>query len=291
LKTSTQTHTNAILLTAFGVVLLSFDSVFIKFSNVSAFVYTFYLGLLMFLSINIILYSSKKSKFLNVYKNNPKAILLSSIFFATSNILFFLALRNTSVANTVLIVSSGAIFSSFYAYIFYRQKSGKNIFVSSFFIFIGLVVIFYGEVGTGNSLGNIYALMSVSLFSLAFVILARHKEVNKFAVAATSGLLSVIITSFFISTFILDTQSLIVLLIAGIIVSPSAKILIAKGTEKLSASEVSLLLVIETVVAPILVWIFFDEIPAGSTFLGGFIIISTIVLNSIYIIYMGKKKQ
>ena len=41
-------------------------------------------------------------------------------------------------------------------------------------------------------------------------------------------------------------------------------------------------MIIETIMAPIWVWLFLNEIPSSYTFIGGSIIISTLLVNSLY---------
>ncbi|WP_375137088.1 hypothetical protein [Arcobacter sp. CECT 8989] len=74
------------------------------------------------------------------------------------------------------------------------------------------------------------------------------------------------------------------MIIAGMFVSPISRVLMGIGTKELPASEVSLLMIIETIMAPIWVWIVLKEIPANSTFVGGAIILITLLINSIYLL-------
>ena len=52
------------------------------------------------------------------------------------------------------------------------------------------------------------------------------------------------------------------------------------GTKTTQAITVGLLMLLETIFAPIWVWIFLNEIPPSSVFLGGLIIIIAVVLKS-----------
>ena len=60
------------------------------------------------------------------------------------------------------------------------------------------------------------------------------------------------------------------------------------GTKIIPASEVSLLMIIETIMAPIWVWIFLNEVPSNYTLVGGAIILTTLIINSLYIIKLNK---
>ena len=70
----------------------------------------------------------------------------------------------------------------------------------------------------------------------------------------------------------------------GLIITPFSRVLIFSGTKFINASEVSLLMIIETVMGPIWVWMVLNEVPSSYTFIGGAIILLTLIVNSIYFI-------
>jgi drug/metabolite transporter (DMT)-like permease len=74
----------------------------------------------------------------------------------------------------------------------------------------------------------------------------------------------------------------------GLLITPISRVLIGNGAKYISASEVSLLMLIETIMAPIWVWIFLNEIPSIYTFIGGGIIVITLIINSLYTLKKGK---
>ena len=93
---------------------------------------------------------------------------------AVSNILFISAVKTTTVANVVIIFSTAALFSALFAYLFYKEKITKNIIIPSFFMFVGLYIIFNDQLDIGSSEGNIYALLCTALFSIFFVLLSSY---------------------------------------------------------------------------------------------------------------------
>lgn len=281
-------HLKALLITTLGVLLLSLESLFIKLTAISALTFSFYIAIFMLISSNSILLVSEKSTFISNYKTNLSAIILCGFLFGISNIFFISSIKNTSVANAVLIFASAPIFSAFYMYTLFKEKSTKKIYISSFFILIGLFIIFYSQIGKGQVLGNIYALICIALFSLAFVILSRYKKINMFAVISFSSMVSAIISFFFLKDILVDLNTLYILLFVGLLISPLARVLMGIGTKTLAASEHGLIMIIETLMAPIWVWIVLNEIPANSTFVGGGIILCTLVFNSIYLIKIHK---
>ena len=282
-------HIKALGITAIGVLLLSFESLLIKLTSISTLTYSFYLGLFIIISINLILIKSHKQNFLKTYKSGFIYILLCGVFFGSSSMTFVAAIKHTSVANTVMLLSTAPLLSSFYAYLFYREKSTKNIYFSTIFIFLGLMVIFSSSDGHTSMIGNIYAFISANLFALAFVIMSKHTNLNRYAVTSSGGFF-ILISSFILAdNLLIDINTLFILLIAGLIVSPFARVLMGTGSKTLPASEISLLMIIETIMAPIWVWIFLQEVPSTNTFIGGSIILLTLLLNSFYLIKIHKK--
>lgn len=285
------THLKAILISASGVLLMSLESLFIKLTSISAMTFSFYIGIFMMLSINSILLFKHKKNIVLEYKKSYFAVIVCGVLFGTSNMFFISAIKTTSVANTVMIFASAPIFSALYSYVFYKLKAKKNIFIASFFIFLGLFIIFSSQLGEGNLLGNIYALICVNLFALSFVVLAQYKDANRFVITSVAGLSAFVLSSFFVSDFYINQSTLLVLLTAGLLISPISRVLMGIGTRTLIASEVSLLMIIETIMAPIWVWIFLHEVPENSTFLGGSVILLTLLINSFYLIYTSKQAK
>ena len=50
-----------------------------------------------------------------------------------------------------------------------------------------------------------------------------------------------------------------------------------EGVKRLPAAETSLLSVLEVVFAPVLAWVFFNEIPAIASFVGGGLILAAVI--------------
>ncbi len=283
------THFKAILLTTFAVFLMSLESLFIKLTFIGAFSFSFYIGIFMIISINIFIYQDKNKNMRQVYTTGIKALLICGFLFGISNLFFILAIKTTSVANTVMILSTGPIFASLYDFLLYKIKSTINIYISSFFIFSGLYIIFYNQIGSSDMIGNFYALVCVNAFSLAFVLMSKHKEIDRFAVTSIAGFITAIISFVFLKSLSIDLNTFYILLFSGLIISPISRVLLGMGTKTLPASEVGLLMIVETILAPIWVWIFLDEILNSSTLIGAFVILLTLILNSFYLIKINKK--
>jgi len=98
------------------------------------------------------------------------------------------------------------------------------------------------------------------------------------------------ISYFFCEDLSIDFNTLFLVVVMGLFISPISRVLLGNGAIYISASEVSLLTIIETIMAPIWIWIFLNEVPTFNTFIGGSLIIITLIANSIYNLTIDKKE-
>lgn len=275
-------NAKGLALTSLGVFIMSLESLFIKFTSVSPFLFSFYIGIFMFVSMASTLIFKKKEFIQKALKTSFPMLIVCATLMGTSNIFFITAVKTTTVANVVIIFSTAALFSALFAYLFYREKISKNIIYASFFMFVGLFIIFNDKLEIGSIKGNIYALLCTAFFATSYVILSKYKEMNRVVLTAFSGMALSFIAFFFCDDLAIDLKTLTIVMTMGLLISPISRVLIGNGAIYISASEVSLLMIIETMMAPIWVWIFLNEVPSSYTFIGGSIIIATLIVNSIY---------
>ena len=275
-------NAKGLALTSLGVFIMSLESLFIKFTTISPFLFSFYIGIFMFISMISTFLFKEKTVLKKALNTNLLMLIVCAILMGTSNIFFITAVKTTTVANVVIIFSTAALFSALFAYLFYREKITKNIIVASFFMFVGLFIIFNDKLEIGSIEGNIYALLCTAFFATSYVILSRYKDMDRFILTAFSGLALSMIAFFFCDDLSIDFKTLAVVMIMGLLISPISRVFLGNGAKYISASEVSLLMIIETIMAPVWVWIFLNEVPSSYTFIGGSIIVATLIVNSLY---------
>ncbi len=279
-----QTYAYALFITSLGVILMSVESLLIKMANISGITYAFYLGLLLFAALQLYIILDGFKKHYHVFKTQYKIIIFLAFLTAMANVFFIQAVKHTTVANVVIIIASSPLFATLFAYLLYRQKPHKNVYLASFFIFIGLFIIFFQELSHQNLLGDVLALLCTVSFSLTFVLLSRYRSVDIILVLWVTAFVLALMTLLFVSSFDVDTNSIFILLLSALFVTPLSRIFVLLGTKTLPASEVSLLTVLETVLAPIWAWMVLDEVPAVNAYIGGTIILLALALNSFYLL-------
>jgi len=270
-------------MTALGVLIMSFESLFIKLTTISPFTFSFYLGIFMFISMFLVLITKQRDIIREITKTSFYIFLLCSVLMGSANIFFIWAIKSTTAANVVLIIGTGALFTSFFSYLFYKERIRMNVLIASFFMILGLFIIFNDKVGLGNLKGNLLALLCTMTFSLSFVLMSKYTRINRVALTGMTGITLAIIAYFVSDTILIDLYNLSLVAVMGLVITSFSRVLIFNGTKFINASEVSLLMIIETVMGPIWVWMVLNEVPSSYTFIGGSIILLTLIVNSMYI--------
>ena len=271
-----------LLLVFIGVLLMSIESPLIKLSNATNFQTAFYYGFFMSISTFLILLFHGKNYLINAFKIEIIGVVLAGVSIGFSNIFFITAIKQTSVANVLLILATAPIVCTLLAKIFFKQQAPRYIFIVTFFILIGLFIMLYFDFKEANMFGNILAFGSLISFSSLFVIANRYKYANRFAYIFIGGL---IIGTFGFTTIDetdlqIDKTSLYILVFLGLFTTPISRYLIGIGAKYIHPAQTGILTALESVIAPILAIFIIHEYPKTNTIIGGVIILFAIIFNS-----------
>jgi drug/metabolite transporter (DMT)-like permease len=66
---------------------------------------------------------------------------------------------------------------------------------------------------------------------------------------------------------------------------------LATGPRYISGPEVAMFYLLETILAPVWVWMIFSETPSRNSMIGGVILIATLVLHSLWQLNEGRKRR
>ena len=272
-------HSKGLLLTFAGVILMSVESPLIRMANISAQSIGFYFGLFLITSTTLMMLSRGKVYLLSSYKKDLKGVILSGFFMGLSNFCFVMAVFYAGIANTVLILATSPIVSALIAFFFLKQRTPIRVFIATFFVFIGLYIILSHDLSTSSLIGKLFAFGCVLSFSSMFVILSKHKEASRLGYVTVGGLF-VMLFSFPQASLHVSLDSLMLIALMGLFITPFSRLLIGMGTRYIIPAEVGLLVIGESILAPLWGWWWLKEVPHQSTFMGGAIILSALVLNS-----------
>jgi drug/metabolite transporter (DMT)-like permease len=291
-KTETKAQTEArlrktgLLIVGAGVVAISFDALLIRLADASSWNVIFWRGLFTFLSLASVLWFTRGKHSFAAFAQSPKVAWASAVLFGTGGMFFVTSVMFTSVANTVVIISSAPLFAALFTRIFRIEIIPWRTWAAIILALCGVALVFAGSLGQGALLGDFIAVLAACNAGGNLTMLRRHPALGRMPLVCLGGLIMAVLVWPWADPFQVSAQGFFYLAIMGLIQMPLALFLIAQSTRYLPSPEVSLFLIVETVLSPIWVWFVLSEVPPGMTFVGGSLIVVTLVVHS----WMGMRE-
>jgi drug/metabolite transporter (DMT)-like permease len=206
---------------------------------------------------------------------------MTGVFFAASTISFVMSIRLTTAANTLVIVASTPLFAAIFTRIFLSEKVPRRTWIAVVAGFSGIVVIFSGSLSAGSVTGDLLALVTASLMAANFVIIRRYKEVSMIPAVVLSGVLTTLFAAFTAEPLSVGASDILLLSIMGSVVMPIPLALMTVAPKLIPAAEVSLIMLLETFLGPLWVWLFIGQKPVGETVVGGGLLVVTLIAHAL----------
>lgn len=283
-------HQKGLLITAIGGLVLTVDIPLIKLASGDPWsILLIRSGCTM--AVMLIAWSFLNLRSQNYTELVPGRVgLIVSALYGISSITFMISVFNTSTANLVFILAFNPMFSALLAWIFLKEKP-KPITLAAMVLMVAGVAIIVGDgLQSGNLFGDLLALLSAFLLSAAITITRGSGRDMGFAALAGTVL------PFAVSLFIIAQSGFRIevpgwILLNGLIIMPLSFFCLALGPKFISGPEVAMFYLLETILAPIWVWMIFSEVPTRNTLIGGVILIATLIAHSTFQLISNRRRN
>ena len=285
----TSHKTKGVLLCLCGIVLLSPDSLLLRLIGADLWTLAFWRGGLsaVGLAVAVLLMEGRQLGQQQLLRLTRQGVVVA-VSFAIANLAFIFSIQNTAVANTLVIMSLSPLFAALLSYFFFREPISTGTWLAAVAIFLGLTMVFYGSLATGGVVGDMAALVTSICVAISLVLMREHRDISMVpALAWSSGLACLAALPFAVPASLSGT-GLMLMLVLGLIVLPASLTMIGLAPRYLPAPEVSLILRLEALLAPLWVWLVLGEVPSRQTLIGGGIILATLICLSLYTIRMQR---
>tara|TARA_B100001093_G_C26672427_1_gene946775 strand:- start:163 stop:1029 length:867 start_codon:yes stop_codon:yes gene_type:complete len=226
------------------------------------------------------LFMTYKKKTFKIIKESGYPALLGGFVMSLSFIAFVVSMSNTTVANVVFIISTQTMFLALFGYFYLREKISLISFISILLAMSGITVMVGDSLSSGSFFGNLVALAIPINFSILVMIIRKNKNLDMVPAIFYSGVFSIIYGLILSESFHFTNHDILMGFLLGVPQLAFGFICITIGSRTTPSTTIGLLMLTETIFAPIWVWLFLNEIPPISVLLGGAIIILAIILKS-----------
>jgi drug/metabolite transporter (DMT)-like permease len=287
-------HLKGLLMTIFAVVILSPDSVLIRLvedasSEVDSWTVLFWRGLLYAAGVSLLVFIKYRTKTIAEFKNIGKGGLLIGFFSGISTGTFVFAIVYTSIANALVIISTGPIMIAIVAWFLLKEKSSLFTWTSMIIVFIGIYIVMSGSFGGDSLVGDFFALITAVMMGFTFTLTRKYKDVNMVPVNAIGGLIAALIAFLMANKITVPAEVVGYIIAMGAILSISFS-LITIAPRYMPAAEVGMIMPLETVLGSLIAWYVINEVPSVNALVGGTIVIVTLFIHSWYSTKLAKNQ-
>jgi drug/metabolite transporter (DMT)-like permease len=195
---------------------------------------------------------------------------------------FVYALQNTTIANVTVIYATLPFITAILAWLWFRERAKLRTVIGSLVAGAGVAITVAGTVALGGGthlLGDLAALSLTVGFAFMTVIMRRHREAAMLEAVALACFLMSVVALFLCQPFTIPVGDIAWIAVFGIVTQGGGLGIYTMGARRLPSAQAALLSASEVPLSPLWVWIFFTEVPAPETFIGGALVLGAILWN------------
>jgi drug/metabolite transporter (DMT)-like permease len=190
---------------------------------------------------------------------------------AVGMIFYLAALRHTTVANVAVIYATTPLLGAALSWVFLRERPARTAVFGTVLALVG-VAIMVGFAGVGGLLGDLFALGMTLSMAVATVVARNFRTIPILETACLSSLLSGLICWPLGTPLAVSGHEIGILALFGIVNFAIGLPLFTLGARLLPVIETSLIGSLDAPLAPLWVWLAFNETPGPATLIGGAIV-------------------
>ena len=233
------------------------------------------------IALMIFLIATYKKNTIRIIKDAGYPAVLGGLVMSLSFIAFVVSMSITTVANVVFIISTQTMFLAIFGYFYLKEKVSLISFLSILLAMGGITIMVGDSLSTGSFFGNIVALAIPINFSILVMIIRKNKNLDMVPAIFYSGIFSIIYGLILSESFVFTGHDVLMGFFLGVPQLAFGFICITIGSRTTASATIGLLMLTETIFAPLWVWLFLNEIPPLSVLIGGCVIITAIILKSL----------
>ncbi|KAA0258345.1 DMT family transporter [Deferribacter autotrophicus] len=276
----------------FGIISVSFAAIFVRFcDDVPAIMIATYRLVIASVILNVIYFRKGKKRF-QFRKKDFVYGFLGGGFLTLHFIAWFQSLKYTSVASSVVLLSTGPIFVAILSYLILKEKQEKEIIIAIIFAIIGTAVLAFGDTnfeirfGEKALIGDSFAIMAAFFVSLYLLIGSRLREkmdiMSYIVLVYTFAAIILLVTSLILRIPFTgyEPKSYVFMVLLAVVSQNLGHTAFNWALRYLKTSMVAITTLGEPVIASVLAYFIFGESIDKYKFIGIILIFAAIIIAS-----------
>ncbi|MEC3861082.1 DMT family transporter [Mesobacterium sp. TK19101] len=277
------------LLAAAGALVLTPDALLLRLSGMSGLQMVGWRGLCMgSLFVLAWLVTRKPGDMARLFTGAGLTIVLCQFFNAVS---FASGIAAAPVSAVLMAVATGPVWSALLARAFFGERTSAATWITIAAVLTGIAIAVLQPdalTATGSLIGVSFGLGVAVALALNFVILRHNPDLPLLLAIGIGALLAGGFGWAMTGPERMFDGQLWAILITGLVILPTSFFAMSQASRMTAAANVSLLLLLETVLGPVWVWLGVGEVPGPRLVFGGAIVVTALAL---YLLYLRRRTR
>lgn len=225
------------------------------------------------------------------WRDGGRPVLVVAVCMALASTCFIFSLAHTSVANTLILMSTGPYVAGLLGWMLLGERVALRTWLTMGVALAGAVVMVSDSYGRGALVGDLLAIVMATTFAIATVLIRRHPEIQMAPAAALATALTALVALPLADPFQTAPRDLMLLAFFGVGQFGAGFLLFMAGARLIPAAESSLIGMLETVLGPLWVWLVLSERPGAASLTGGALILAALLANTLVDLVTPRRPQ
>lgn len=269
------------LLVASAAVCWSSGALIARLVATSPWTTNFWRSLFATLFLALVLSLARRRWIVTQWLEGGRPVLAVAACMAVSSTCFILSLANTSVANTLILMSTGPYVAGLLGWLVLGERVAARTWLTMGVALAGAVVMVGSSPTRGALVGDLLAVVMATSFAVATVLVRRHPEIQMAPAAVLATTLTALAALPLAEPLQAGRTDLALLAFFGLGQFGVGFLLFMAGARLIPAAHTSLIGMLEVVLGPLWVWLILSEQPGAASLIGGALILTALLTNTV----------
>jgi len=215
------------------------------------------------------------------WRDGGRPIAAVAACMALASTCFIFSLAYTSVANTLILISTGPYVAGLLGWLMLGERVAPRTWITMGVALAGAVIMVSDSYSRGAIVGDLLAIVMAVSFATATVLVRSRPETPMAPASALATTLTALVALPFSEPLRTTARDLGLLAAFGVGNYGLGFLLFMAGARLIPAAQSALVGMLETVLGPLWVWLVLDERPGVATLIGGALILAALLANTL----------
>ncbi|MBM9403723.1 DMT family transporter [Gluconacetobacter azotocaptans] len=265
-----------VALVALSAVLWSTAGLFVRMAALDSWTIVAWRSLFAFLTLGALALVRRRARPLRALPRPGRTELTAIALSVASSISYVIALDMTTVANVMTIYAALPFIATGVAFVWLRERVTKRFLAAGAVALVGIVLMAGAAATAHDLLGIGAAIVTTASFALQLVHARRHPTMDTTVMSALAAAGCMLLAAPLAQATLPTPAQLVACALFGVLTTGFAYVLVLAGGRLIPSGEAGFVSMLDVVLGPLWVWIFYDERPGGTVLAGGGVVLAAV---------------